>query len=77
VSWANAVGRVGSVLGSMIGGTLIALGLGMPILFAIIAAPVIISGICLLIKSKVAPQPVHHSAVPVAPRAGVAEVASR
>ena len=67
VSWANAVGRIGSVLGSMVGGTLIALGLGMPTLFAIIAAPVIISGVLLLIKSKVAPQPVHHSAVPTSP----------
>jgi AAHS family 4-hydroxybenzoate transporter-like MFS transporter len=81
VSWANAVGRVGSVLGSMIGGTLIALGLGMPTLFAIIAAPVIISGILLLIKSKVAPQPVHHSAVPaspgLAPSPGLAGAAQR
>jgi AAHS family 4-hydroxybenzoate transporter-like MFS transporter len=81
VSWANAVGRIGSVLGSMIGGTLIALGLGMPTLFAIIAAPVIISGILLLIKSKVAPQPVHHSAVPaspsLAPSPGLAGAAQR
>jgi MFS transporter, AAHS family, 4-hydroxybenzoate transporter len=75
VSWANAVGRIGSVLGSMIGGTLIGLGYGMPTLFAIVAAPVIISGICLMIKSKVAPQPVHHPAIPASPSPVVAKLA--
>jgi MFS transporter, AAHS family, 4-hydroxybenzoate transporter len=67
VSWESAVGQIGSLLGSMVGGTLIGLGYSMPTLFVIVAAPVILSVIWILTKSKSAPQAVHQSAVRVVP----------
>jgi hypothetical protein len=39
VSWANAVGRTGSVLGSMIGGVLLSLGWDLAMVFAAAACP--------------------------------------
>lgn len=69
VAWANGVGRIGSVLGSMVGGVLLASGLGLPTMFAVIGIPVVIAGLCMLIKGRVAPQPVHHHAA-AAPPAG-------
>ena len=44
VSWANAVGRSGSVLGSMTGGVMMAAGLGLTNLFFIVAAPALVCG---------------------------------
>lgn len=43
VSWALGVGRAGSIVGSMIGSVLIALHLGMPSLFALIATPALLA----------------------------------
>jgi AAHS family 4-hydroxybenzoate transporter-like MFS transporter len=48
VSWANGIGRVGSVLGSMAGGWMLALGWSLPTLFAVIGVPAVIAAICLL-----------------------------
>ena len=48
VSWANGIGRVGSVLGSMAGGWMLSLGWGLPMLFAVIGIPAVIAAICLL-----------------------------
>jgi MFS transporter, AAHS family, 4-hydroxybenzoate transporter len=39
VSWANGIGRIGSVLGSMLGGLMLSLGWSMPAIFAGGAAP--------------------------------------
>jgi AAHS family 4-hydroxybenzoate transporter-like MFS transporter len=57
----NAVGRSGSVLGSMFGGAILASGLGLPVAFAIVGIPVILAGLCMFLKGKLAPQPVHHA----------------
>ena len=67
VAWANAVGRSGSVLGSMFGGAILASGLGLPVAFAIVGIPVIIAGLSMFLKGKLAPQPVHHTAAPAVP----------
>ena len=67
VAWANAVGRIGSVLGSMVGGILLGSGLGLPTMFTLIGIPVVIAGACMLIKGMVAPQPVHQHAAAAAP----------
>jgi MFS transporter, AAHS family, 4-hydroxybenzoate transporter len=71
VAWANGVGRIGSVLGSMVGGVLLGSGLGLPTMFTLIGIPVVVAGVCMLIKGVVAPQPVHQHAVMPLP-AGVA-----
>ncbi|AQV98280.1 MFS transporter [Cupriavidus necator] len=44
VSWANGVGRMGSVVGSVGGATMLSMGLGMPALFALIGMPALIAG---------------------------------
>ncbi len=44
VSWANAVGRLGSVVGSAGGGALLSMGLGMPILFVLVGIPAVAAG---------------------------------
>jgi AAHS family 4-hydroxybenzoate transporter-like MFS transporter len=66
VAWANAVGRSGSVLGSMTGGAILASGLGLPTAFVLVGVPVIVAGLCMFLKARLAPQPVHHSAAPLA-----------
>lgn len=62
VAWANAVGRSGSVLGSMFGGAILASGLGLPVAFAIVGIPVIVAGLSMFLKGRLAPQPTHHTA---------------
>ncbi|MGU7772134.1 MFS transporter [Burkholderia sp. MR1-5-21] len=41
VSWANGIGRGGSVVGSMAGGAMLSMGLSLPTAFAIVAMPCI------------------------------------
>jgi len=48
VSWASGVGRIGSVLGSMLGGTMLSLQWGLPTVFLIVAIPAFIAGISML-----------------------------
>lgn len=52
VSWANAVGRIGSVVGSMIGGLLLSFGLNLETIFIAAALPAFVAGIAMLIKGK-------------------------
>lgn len=56
VSWANGVGRIGSVLGSMLGGVMLSLGWGLPTVFAIVAVPAVIAGLAIfamgLVRSR-------------------------
>lgn len=52
VSWANAVGRSGSILGSMAGGVMMGMGLGLPNLFLIVAAPALISAACMALLGR-------------------------
>jgi MFS transporter, AAHS family, 4-hydroxybenzoate transporter len=44
VSWANGVGRMGSVVGSVGGGAMLSAGLTMPALFLIVGIPAVIAG---------------------------------
>ena len=44
VSWANGVGRAGSVVGSMFGGAMLAMALPMSIIFTLIAMPALVAG---------------------------------
>jgi AAHS family 4-hydroxybenzoate transporter-like MFS transporter len=45
VSWANGVGRSGSVVGSMVGGAMLSAGLGLDTVFAIVAVPAVLAGV--------------------------------
>lgn len=49
VSWANGVGRMGSVVGSVGGATMLSMGLGMPALFALIGVPALIAGVSMFV----------------------------
>jgi AAHS family 4-hydroxybenzoate transporter-like MFS transporter len=51
VSWANGVGRFGSVLGSMIGGVLLSMGWELATVFTIAAIPAFVAAAAMLIKS--------------------------
>ena len=53
VSWANGVGRIGSVLGSMLGGVMLSAGLGLPTVFGIVAIPAFISGLSIFVMGLV------------------------
>ena len=53
VSWANGVGRIGSVLGSMLGGVMLTLGWGLPTVFAIVAVPAVIAGLAIFVMGRV------------------------
>lgn len=53
VSWAAGIGRIGSVLGSMAGGWMMAAGLGMPTLFLIVGIPCVIAGLILFTMARV------------------------
>jgi AAHS family 4-hydroxybenzoate transporter-like MFS transporter len=44
VSWANGIGRIGSVVGSVAGGTMMSMGLTMPALFLFVGIPAVIAG---------------------------------
>ncbi len=52
VSWANAVGRTGSVVGSMVGGALLGLGWSLAAVFAAAAVPALLAGIAIFIKGR-------------------------
>jgi AAHS family 4-hydroxybenzoate transporter-like MFS transporter len=52
VSWASGIGRVGSVLGSMAGGWMLALGWGLPVVFALVGIPAVIAGISMLAMGR-------------------------
>jgi AAHS family 4-hydroxybenzoate transporter-like MFS transporter len=53
VSWANGIGRIGSVLGSMIGGVMLSLNWGLPTVFAVVAIPAFIAGLAIFVMGKV------------------------
>lgn len=50
VSWANAVGRTGSVLGSMIGGVLLSFGWSLSTVFIAAAVPAFIAALAMFLK---------------------------
>jgi AAHS family 4-hydroxybenzoate transporter-like MFS transporter len=53
VSWANGVGRIGSVLGSMLGGFILSLDWGLPTVFGIVAVPTVIAGLAIFVMGLV------------------------
>mgnify|MGYP002781002202 FL=1 len=58
MSWANAVGRIGSVLGSMVGGFLLSLGWDLSTVFTVAAVPAFVAGAAMLAKGSLsAPAP--------------------
>jgi AAHS family 4-hydroxybenzoate transporter-like MFS transporter len=69
VSWSLGIGRLGSIFGAMLGGTLISLQMGLSMIFALIAVPAFIAALSMLAmarravtrgndKFRVAPSPV-------------------
>ncbi|OXI84055.1 aromatic acid/H+ symport family MFS transporter [Burkholderia sp. AU31652] len=48
VSWANGIGRAGSVVGSMAGGAMLAMGVPLSTAFAVVAVPCVIAGMAVL-----------------------------
>ena len=67
VSWANAVGRTGSVLGSMVGGVLLSLGWDLATVFAAAAVPAFLAALAMWLKGRIgAPAPVVAAAPEVA-----------
>jgi AAHS family 4-hydroxybenzoate transporter-like MFS transporter len=47
VSWANGIGRIGSVLGSMAGGLMLSFNWDLPTVFGVVAIPALVAGSCL------------------------------
>jgi len=52
VAWANGVGRIGSVVGSMGGAAMLALNLPLTTVFLIVGAPALISGAVMLVLGR-------------------------
>ncbi len=52
VSWANAIGRTGSVLGSMVGGFLLSLGWDLTTVFSVAAGPLFVATAGMLLKAS-------------------------
>ena len=46
LGWAMGVGRIGAVIGPMLGGVLLAAKVSLPIIFATFAVPVVLAGLC-------------------------------
>jgi MFS transporter, AAHS family, 4-hydroxybenzoate transporter len=64
VSWANAVGRTGSLVGSMIGGYLLHIGWSLGTVFAVAAIPALVAAIAIFAKGRL---PTTAHVAPVAP----------
>ncbi|HWL55236.1 MAG TPA: MFS transporter [Paracoccus sp. (in: a-proteobacteria)] len=48
IGWAMGIGRIGAVIGPMLGGILIGRGLGLPALLAVFAIPLLVAGVAAL-----------------------------
>jgi AAHS family 4-hydroxybenzoate transporter-like MFS transporter len=48
VAWANGIGRSGSIVGSLLGGGMLAMGLEVTTVYALVAIPAVISAVALL-----------------------------
>jgi AAHS family 4-hydroxybenzoate transporter-like MFS transporter len=53
VSWANGVGRIGSIVGSLAGGVMMSFGMDIASVFGIVAVPAVIAGLAMLAISIV------------------------
>lgn len=61
VSWANAVGRTGSVLGSMVGGVLLSFGWDLATVFAAAAVPAFLAAAAMYLKGRLTRPAPHHA----------------
>lgn len=52
VAWANGVGRMGSVLGSMGGAAMLTLGWGLPVMFVLVGIPAVVAGATLFVLGR-------------------------
>jgi AAHS family 4-hydroxybenzoate transporter-like MFS transporter len=52
VSWANAVGRIGSVVGSLVGGQLLLFGWGLGAVYSMAAVPALVAAIAIFAKGR-------------------------
>jgi AAHS family 4-hydroxybenzoate transporter-like MFS transporter len=52
VSWANGVGRIGSVLGSVGRGAMLSLDLSLPTVFLIVGFPALVAGVTMLAMGR-------------------------
>jgi AAHS family 4-hydroxybenzoate transporter-like MFS transporter len=52
VSWANGVGRIGSVVGSVGGGAMLSMELSLPTVFLIVGLPALVSGLIMLAMGR-------------------------
>jgi AAHS family 4-hydroxybenzoate transporter-like MFS transporter len=60
VSWANAVGRTGSLVGSMVGGYLLNIGWSLGTVFAVAAVPALVAALAIFAKGRLqVPSPAH------------------
>lgn len=57
VSWANGVGRLGSVVGSVAGGAMLSMGLSLQSVFVIVGVPVVVAGIAMTALGRWRTQP--------------------
>jgi AAHS family 4-hydroxybenzoate transporter-like MFS transporter len=57
VSWANGIGRSGSIVGSLLGGGMLAVGWQVTTVYALVAIPAIIAGAALLILGVIRRDP--------------------
>jgi AAHS family 4-hydroxybenzoate transporter-like MFS transporter len=48
VSWMLGIGRFGAILGSLIGGAVLSLGLGLPLLFTLLSVPAFIAALAIM-----------------------------
>jgi AAHS family 4-hydroxybenzoate transporter-like MFS transporter len=53
VSWASGIGRIGSFVGVAAGGWMVSLGMGLPVMFAVIGIPALIACAALFAMNKV------------------------
>lgn len=56
VAWAMGIGRVGSIVGPMLGGILLGADLGWPALFLIAAVPALVAALAFLVADRVRPR---------------------
>lgn len=55
VSWASGIGRIGSVLGSMAGGWMLALGWSLPLVFAAVGVPALVAALGITLMGRTQP----------------------
>lgn len=55
VSWASGIGRIGSVLGSMAGGWMLALGWSLPLVFAVVGVPALVAALSITLMGRTQP----------------------